>query len=93
MLKKVRAELLAHVGGKPSAVQERLIERAAILHVRLAIMDAKMLFTRAMTDTEMRSYIFWQNSYARMLTALGVKQRSPPQPTASKLDDIIGRAA
>jgi hypothetical protein len=29
----------SHCGGNPSAVQRRLIQRAAILHLRLALMD------------------------------------------------------
>lgn len=95
MLKQVRAELTAHVGGKPSAVQQRMIERTALLHVRLAMLDAKMLLTRTMTDAEMRSYIFWHNSYTRVMAALGVKAPRPKRDETgrSKLTDIIGRAA
>ena len=40
-MRAVVAELTRHVGGRPSAVQRLLIERAAKLHLRLALMDAQ----------------------------------------------------
>ena len=36
LMKEITEELLEHCGGQPSAVQKRLIQRTAMLHLRLA---------------------------------------------------------
>jgi hypothetical protein len=40
-LRGVRAELVKHVGGRPSATQAALIEAAAQLRLRITLMDRK----------------------------------------------------
>jgi hypothetical protein len=49
LLRETRAALTAHVGGKPSAVQAAMIERAVQLTLRIADMDAKFAETGAMS--------------------------------------------
>jgi hypothetical protein len=44
-MRETRAELVAHVGGKPSAVQSALIERACQLTLRIVAMDRKFAET------------------------------------------------
>jgi len=41
LMRETEAALIAHVGGKPSATQKVLIERAVRLTLQLAMMDAK----------------------------------------------------
>jgi hypothetical protein len=41
LMRETRAELAAHVGGRPTAVQSALIERAAQLSLRIAAMDRR----------------------------------------------------
>ena len=71
LIRETRAELLAHVGGKPSATERALIEQLAQIHLRLAMMDRKFAETGAQTDHDSRTYLAWANSYARLLRQLG----------------------
>lgn len=70
LMSQTRAELIAHVGGKPNAIQRRLIERAAVLALRLALMDAKAP-DGGMSEKDAREYLAWSNSYVRTLRELG----------------------
>src|SRR5436309_1690459 len=49
LIARVRAELRAHVGGNPNPVQRALIERAALLSLRVAQLDAKILAGETLT--------------------------------------------
>ena len=72
-LESVRSDLTAHLGGTPSATQRQLIERAAWLSLRVAMLDATMATTGAMTEHDSRTYLAWSNSLARTLAVLGLK--------------------
>ena len=79
-IRETRAELLAHVGGDPSATQRALIEQLVQIKLRLAVMDRKFCQTRAQTDHDSRTYLAWANTSARSLRQLGmegVKRRGP----------------
>ena len=71
-MRETRAELVAHVGGKPSAVQAAMIERACQLTLRIVAMDRKFAETGAQTDHDSRTYVAWSNSLTRTLAQLGV---------------------
>ncbi|WP_376094602.1 hypothetical protein ACE7GA_01450 [Roseomonas sp. CCTCC AB2023176] len=73
ILRGVRAELVAHVGGTPSATQRLLVERAAQLTLRVAIFDDRLAEGGALTDHDSRQYLAWSNSLTRTLKALGLK--------------------
>ena len=73
LLKHVRAELVAHVGGTPSATQKALIDRAAWLSLHVAQIDQRTADGRQMTEHDSRTYLAWSNSLARTLKALGLK--------------------
>ena len=77
----VRTELLAHCGGKPSATQRALIDRCAMLSMHLAIIDARTVNGRGMTDHDARAYIAWSNAYARTLAKVGLRGAAPPTRT------------
>ena len=64
----MRAELTAHVGGKPSATQRALIERMAWLRLHIRLMDNRTAEGRELTELDSRTYLVWVNSL-RLLTA------------------------
>jgi hypothetical protein len=72
-MRRVRADLTAHVGGKPSAAQRAIIDRIAWLHLHIAMIDARSSERRGMTDCDARTYLAWTNTLARMLGRLGLK--------------------
>ena len=66
------AELTEHVGGTPSPVQRRLIERVAWLEFHMDAMDAKALERGVISERDGREYLAWLNAYRRTLVALGL---------------------
>jgi hypothetical protein len=70
LMAETRAELIEHIGGSPNAVQRRLIERAAVLALRLAIMDARAP-DGGMSEKDSKEYVCWSNAYVRTLRELG----------------------
>ena len=85
----VRADLTEHVGGRPSATQRMLIERAAWLTIHVAQLDAKGVGP-GLTEHDHRQYLAWSNTLTRTLRTLGLEGASPPADT---LDDMRRRAA
>ena|ERR1041384_4763715 len=90
-LKCVRADLIEHLGGSPSAIERALVERAAWLSLRVAQLDAKMA-SDGFTEHDSRSYLAWSNSLARCLRELGLKPTVGP---ARSLAEVLssGQAA
>jgi hypothetical protein len=72
-----RAELAEHVGGNPSRVQARLIERAARPSLYIELMDARALTTGGMTERDSKRYLAWTNSFRLALRELGMKAAAP----------------
>jgi hypothetical protein len=87
LMRSVRDELTLHVGGKPSAVQRALIERAVWLSLRLAQLDRKIASGRDFTQIDSNTHLAWNNSLTRTLARLGIE----PQANGSRqsLDEII----
>jgi hypothetical protein len=83
LFRALRAELVAHVGGNPSAAQRALIDRAAMLQTHLARMDEKVFGEGEMSDHASRQYLAWANSVSRMLQALGLEPAKPKAMTAA----------
>jgi hypothetical protein len=54
LIRQVRSDLVQHVGGKPTAVQRMLIERAATLTGYLARLDGDALSPAGMSDHRRR---------------------------------------
>jgi len=73
LMVQCRAELTAHVGGAPSATQRAMIEQAAQLSLRLALMDQHFAETVEMTEHDSRCYLAWSNSLTRLMARLGTK--------------------
>lgn len=88
LVRDTRAELVAHVGGKPSATQAVLIERACQLALQIALMDAKR---GGLTDHDSRTYLAWTNTLTRLCRQLGLK--SAPDRSRSLADHLAQRGA
>jgi hypothetical protein len=73
LMRGTREALFAHVGGKPSVVQQTLIERACQLQIRIAMMDRDFAEGCVQTEHDSRTYLAWSNSLTRTLRELGIK--------------------
>jgi hypothetical protein len=89
-IEAVKATLVQHVGGRPSVTQTVLIERAAILSLRLALMDAQTEPGGAMSEKNAREYLCWSNAHTRLMGLLG--PGVSPNAAAPTLADYL-RAA
>ena len=95
MLRAIRNKLVAHVGGKPNAVQSILIDRTAVLQLRIALMDASEKPGGPISEKNAREYLCWSNALVRLLRELGLHAPAervlspaealgfPPQPRAA----------
>ncbi|MDE1906711.1 MAG: hypothetical protein KGH75_09725 [Rhodospirillales bacterium] len=72
-MKEIRLELAQHVGGKPSATQRLLIDRVAMMMLRMELMDKEALNGTPMADRDQRAYLGWANAVSRALRHLGLK--------------------
>ncbi len=55
LIATARAELVGHVGGAPSPVEQRIIDRAAVLTVHLELLDARAFEASGMTERELEN--------------------------------------
>jgi hypothetical protein len=85
LMAATRAELTAHVGGRPSAVQRTLIERVARLKLYIELMDAKAIDAGGLTERDSRQYLAWSNSLRLALRDLGLEGRNKP----TRLADVL----
>jgi hypothetical protein len=83
----VRHDLTEHLGRAPTVVEKMLIDRAAILSLRLVKLDQKIIDDTSFTLHDDNHYVAWQNTLTRVLKALGVEAANGgARPT---LADII----
>jgi hypothetical protein len=82
---KLRADLIAHCAGRPSATQRAMIEQAAELKLRLAVMDQDFIRTGRRSAHASRDYLAWSNSMVRLLRQLGLKGAAERGPTLAEL--------
>lgn len=85
LMAATRAALVAHVGGRPTAVQAALIEQAVQLQLRISTMDRKFAETGQQTEHDSRTYLAWANTYGRLLARLGLDATQPPAPTLAEI--------
>ncbi len=83
-MRTIRAELTAHVGGKPSATQKMMIERIATLLLRIELMDRRALKEGDMTERDTRSYLAWANAVTRMLRQIGLQGAATKAPSLAE---------
>jgi hypothetical protein len=91
LLQQVRRELLSHIGGNPSAPQTALIERAAMLQLRVATLDSKIL-EGTFSEYDAKVYLAFSNSLCRTLAALGLKPAASKAPTLGDIARDIAAA-
>lgn len=72
-MRKIQRDLIAHVGGEPSAAQRILIEQAAQLRLHIALMDKRTAEGRELSERDARQYLAWANSLSKLLRHLGLK--------------------
>jgi hypothetical protein len=83
LMRNTRAELVAHVGGEPSATQRALIEQVVLLTARCCQADAKIL---AGADADYgKEYLAWSNALRRALRDLGMMPTAARSPTIAEL--------
>jgi hypothetical protein len=85
LVKSLRSELVAHVGGKPSTTQRLLIDQACQLQLRLAMMDktidADTGANFEMTERNQVQYLAWSGALTRLLRQLGMDAVAPRAKT------------
>jgi hypothetical protein len=74
----VRAELIEHVGGNPTPPMRALVEQAAQLRVRIALMDRKFATDGKQTDHDSRTYLAWVGTLGRLMERLERMRASKP---------------
>lgn len=90
LARAVRAELVEHVGGSPSATQRLVIEHASMLVVHIAAMDRKFSETGDLCAFDSRRYLSWSRALAFALSKLGTKG---PKQSAPDLAAYIQQKA
>lgn len=97
LMRDVRRDLTAHVGGKPSAVERMLIDQAAMLTLRVYIMDRESISNPELSERNGRQRLAWSNSLTRTLRAIGLnaaKDRPPsPEETMAAIHARYGKQA
>jgi hypothetical protein len=88
MLRRVREALFEHVGGRPNLVQQMLIDRAAMLMLRLALFDQKIVDNQPLAHTSDQYLMSWQNALTRTLIALGVNREAADHGPLT-LDEVM----
>jgi hypothetical protein len=89
LMRRVRDELTRHVGGNPSVTQRLLIDRAAVLSLRVAQIDQKILAGEPLTLHDSNFALAWNNALRRTLVQLGVE--SAERASAPSLHDHIAQ--
>jgi hypothetical protein len=88
-MRRVRAELTEHVGGHPSVTERMLIERATMLSLRVAQIDAKILSDEVLTLHDNQHALAWINALRRTLVDLGLAARTPGTSVTASLSDWV----
>jgi hypothetical protein len=91
LMASVRAEVTQHLGGKPSATQKILIDRAAALSLRIHLMDRESARSGGMSERNGRQYQAWSNSLTRVLNQIGFKAVADKPPALQ--DYLAARSA
>jgi hypothetical protein len=83
-MRQVRADLIRHVGGRPSATQKMLIERAVTLTGYLARLDAEALSPAGLSDHRRREYLAADGSRCAERCARSVWRVRPSATSRSR---------
>lgn len=92
LIARVRRDLLAHLGGAPTAVQRALVDRAAWLSLHVAQLDAKAAGGEMLAGRDAKNYSTWSGSLTRALRELGMNAAAPPRPDLADYIATKGRS-
>jgi hypothetical protein len=92
LLARVREGLTEHIGGSPNVVQRLLIDRAAMLALRLAMLDQKIVDDVALSLHGDQHAIAWQNALTRCLVVIGVHKEAAPAVALNLNSYLAGRS-
>jgi hypothetical protein len=84
LVQSLRAELTAHVGGSPTTTQRVLIDQAAQLQLRLALMDKEADKVGTLSTRRQVQYLAWCGSLNRVLRTLGLESAAERKLTPSE---------
>lgn len=84
LARQARADLTAHVGGRPSAVQRVLIDRAVQLTLHVARLDIRLAERGEMSEHAAREYLAWSNTLTRTLRELGLRPAAERAPSLAE---------
>lgn len=70
--KQLRAELVRHVGSRPSGVQQQLIDLAVDTAFQIELMRQNRAENGALAEHSHRVMLAWANIYRRVLLQLGL---------------------
>ena len=91
LMREVRDDLTAHIGGKPTVTQRMLVNRAAVLSLRIHLLDRLTLSDAGLSEKNAREAVCWENALRRTLIALGTKSAADRTPSIK--DFLASRAA
>lgn len=89
-MQRLRKELLAHVGGNPSATQRLLVERAVRLSMQVELMDERFFKDGELSDRNNRQLLAWSNALTRTLSKLGINPTKSKVPTLTTIIGVNG---
>lgn len=90
LMRRVRAELTEFLG-TPNVVQRALIERAAVLSLRVAQIDAKILAGEPLTLHDSNFALAWNNALRRTFAAIGLQAPAESLDPVKRLPRIESR--
>lgn len=93
LMRRVRAELTAHCGGRPTCTERLLIERCVVLSLKCAQIDEMILRGDPLTQHDATHALAWNNALRRALTALGQGKTTQGPTLADHLAKLTTRAA
>ena len=80
LLTQMRRQLTAQLGGNPTPTQVVLIQTAAMLQLKCATFDQKII-DGTFSDYDSKVYLAYANSLRRTLDSLGLAAAPAPKPT------------
>lgn len=91
VLRTVEADLVNHLGGKPSAAEQLIIQSAALKATRLSLLSEKLLSGEEMAEGSDHHALAWLNSLRLDLQAIGLQSRA--KDITPDLDDYLANRA
>jgi hypothetical protein len=92
LLRRLRADMVKHLGREPSVIEAGLIERCCWLELRLRQLNEK-LATGTLTEHDHNYYLAWSNAYARTAARLGLEPASAKSAPGAALDAHLAALA